>query len=424
MALSDRLREPGLPLSAGLHALALAGSLLAFSQPTPLPDAIEAIAVEVVDESQIREVTKGEANAKTPSPTPRVDRVSEKTEQNAPGQAQRQVNSDQAPKPQEATAKQERKEETAAITQPPPLPRIQPPRPPEPPKPEPPKTVAAQPPPKPLAASEDDDEDEADEIVRQAAKKREDEQKRAEQAALARKLEQQKAEEQRKQAEEARKRDEIRRAEDARRQEQLKEEQQQREADRRREVERKLQEAKAAEERKKAEDQKKAQEAARKAAEEQRKREAEQQQARNQQALENARRALLASREAPSNSGNTGQQISQTPAAGAATATGQKLNPSDRAALVGIIRDQIESKMYQSGGIAPSTLPRVRIQLAADGAVQSVSLTNPSADPAFRALADAGMRAIRQASPFRIPARYSPMFSDWRDVVVQINPPE
>jgi colicin import membrane protein len=410
MALSDRLREPGLPLSAGLHALALAGSLLAFSQPTPLPDAIEAIAVEVVDESQIREVTKGEANAKTPSPTPRVDRVSEKTEQNAPGQAQRQVNSDQAPKPQEATARQERKEETAAITQPPPLPRIQPPRPPEPPKPEPPKTVAAQPPPKPQAASEDDDEDEADEIVRQAAKKREEEQKRAEQAALARKLEQQKAEEQRKQAEDAKKREEARRIEETKRQEQEKQEQ--------------LQEARVAEDRKKAEDQKKAQEAARKAAEEQRKREAEQQQARNQQALENARRALLASREAPSNSGNTGQQISQTPAAGAATATGQKLNPSDRAALVGIIRDQIESKMYQSGGIAPSTLPRVRIQLAADGAVQSVSLTNPSADPAFRALADAGMRAIRQASPFRIPARYSPMFSDWRDVVVQINPPE
>ncbi|MGL5114940.1 MAG: cell envelope integrity protein TolA [Beijerinckiaceae bacterium] len=419
MALSDRLREPGLPLSAGLHVLALAGSLLAFNQPTPLPDAIEAIAVEVVDESQIREVTKGEANAKTPAPVPRVDRVAEKPEQNAPGQAPRQINSDQTPKPQEATAKEERKEETATIAPPPPLPRTQPPRPPEPPRPEPPKPVAVKPPPKSQPAPEEEDEDEADEIIKQAAKKREEEQKRAEQAALARKLEQQKADDQKKLAEDARRREDTKRADEARRQEQL-----QQEAERRREIERKLTEAKAAEDKKKVEDQKKAQEAAKKAADEQRKRESEQQQARNQQALENARRALLASREAPTSSGNTGQQVSRTPAAGAATATGQKLNPSDRAALVGIIRDQIEAKMYQAGGSAPSALPRVRIQLAADGAVQSVSLTNASADPAFRALADAGMRAIRQASPFRIPTRYSPMFSDWRDVVVQINPPE
>jgi colicin import membrane protein len=416
MAFSDRIREPGLPLSAGLHALALAGSLFAFSQPRPLPDAIEAVAVEVVDESQLREVTKGEASAKAPAPKPRVDRVSEKAEQNAPGQAQRQVNSDLTPKPQEATAREERKETSAAVAPvPPPVAQRTPP--PEPPKPEPPKPVAAKPPPAPNR--DDEEEDEADEIVRQAAKKKEDERKRAEQAALTRRLEQEKRDEQRKQAEEAKAREDARKLEEAKQQERQK-----LEAERRREVERKLVEAKIEEDRRKAEEQKRAQEAARKAAELQKKREAEQAQARNQQALDNARRALLVSREAPSNSGNTGQQLSPTPPAGAATATGQRLNPSDRAALVGIIRDQIEAKMYQSGGVAPSALPRVRIQLAADGTVQNVTLTNANADPAFRALAEAGMRAIRQASPFRIPARYNPMFSDWRDVVVQINPPE
>ncbi|MGL4974292.1 MAG: hypothetical protein ACRC56_03280, partial [Bosea sp. (in: a-proteobacteria)] len=109
MPFADHLRKPGLPVSIGLHLAIFGAAFLNFSFAKPLPDAIEAVAVEVVDPSQLNEVTKGE-QAPKPAPTPRVDRVDPKPEQNAPGEARRQVNSDAQPKPQEATAREERKE--------------------------------------------------------------------------------------------------------------------------------------------------------------------------------------------------------------------------------------------------------------------------------------------------------------------------
>jgi colicin import membrane protein len=62
--------------------------------------------------------------------------------------------------------------------------------------------------------------------------------------------------------------------------------------------------------------------------------------------------------------------------------------------------------------------------VAADGTVTSIALVNSSGEPGFQALAEAGMRAARQASPFRIPSRFAPMYSDWRSIVVQVNPPD
>jgi colicin import membrane protein len=398
--LKNELRKPGMPLSLGLHAAVLVASIVSFSSPKTFEDVSEAVSVEVIDESALRQVTRGEQAAKQPQPMPRVERVDEKKEQNAPGEAKRQVNTDATPKPQEATAKEERKEITAALPIPLPVPRPPPPKPVEPLK------VVAKP---PAPAEKTDEEEEAEEVIRQAAKKRE-EQKKLDDA---------------RRAEEVKKREDNRKVEEARKLEAVKEEQRRDQQDeaRKREDQKKLADAKAAEDRKKAEDAKKTQEAAKKAADEKKKREAEQD-AKNQATAEAARRVLQVSREPPSNSGNTGQQIQRAPAAGTPTATGQKLNPSERGALVGIIGDQIESKLYQSGAAKPRVLPQLRLQIGADGTVVSVALINSSGDPGFQALADAGIRAARQASPLRIPARFTPMYSDWRSVVVQLNPPE
>lgn len=427
--LKEALRKPGAPLSVGLHAAVLAGALISFSSPKPFADAQEAIAVEVIDENAAREVMRGERQARPqPTPTPRVDRQAERKEQNPAGQAARQVDADKEPARQEATAREERKEQpaAAAVVPPPPPPRIVPaaPKPPEPRPPDPPKAAAA-PPPKPAPAARAEEEEEAEEIVRQAARKRE---------------EQQKSEEARR-ADERRKADEQRRVEEAQRrererQEQQRQEQQRQEAARaeqqkreREELEAKLREeqkraaeAKAAEDRRKAEEAKKAQEAARKAAEERRRRDAEQE-ARNQATADAARRALLASREAPQNAGNTGPQVSRAPSQGTPTATGQRLNPSDRAALVGLLADQIRACWNVPVSGKPAVLPQVRMVLNQDGslAAQPV-LINASGEPTFRAVADSGMRAIRQCAPFRIPARFKPTFNDWRSTIVQLNP--
>jgi colicin import membrane protein len=413
-----KLREPGLPASVVLHGALLLAGIVSFSSPKPLADAQEAVAVEVIDESALRQVMRGEQQAKPqPTPTPRVDRVAEKTEQNAPGVAQRQVNAEAQPKPQEQTAREERTDVPAPA--PPPPPRIvqPPPRPVEPPKSvEPPKAAA---PARPAPAEKTDEEEEAEEIIRQAAKKRE-EQRKADEARRA---------EERKRQEDARRQEQAR--QEQARQEQARQEQQRREReqldaklreDERKAAEAKAAEARAADERRKADDARKAQEAARKAAEERRKREAEQE-ARNAATADAARRALLASREAPQNAGNTGQQVSRTPSQGAPPATGQRLNPSDRGQLVGIIADQIRACWNVPVSGKPSVLPQVRMVLNADGSLAGApTLVNASGDPTFRAVAESGMRAIRQCAPFRIPAKFQPTFQDWRSTIVQLNP--
>jgi colicin import membrane protein len=364
LRLKDAFRRPGMPLSVGLHGAVLAASIITFASPKTFEDVSEAVSVEVIDASALREMTRGETSVRQPLPTPRVDRVDDKREQNAPGDAKRQVNADTIPKPQEATAKEERKEVTAALPLPPPKP------------PEPPKVAAVAKPPKPAETTEE--EEDAEEVIRQAAKKRE-EQKKLEEA---------------------------RRAEEARKQEEQK----------------KIADAKAAEDRRRVEDTKKAQEAAKKAADEKKKREADQE-ARNQATADAARRALLASREVPANSGNTGQQVQRTPAAGAPAATGQRMNPSDRAALAGLLADQIRSCWSIPVTGKPPVLPQVRVALNADGSLGGTpTLINASADPNFRALAESGMRAIRQCSPFRIPQRFAPTYDDWRNISVQLNP--
>ncbi len=364
LRLKDAIRRPGVPLSVGLHGAVLAASIVTFSSPKKFEDVPEAVSVEVIDASALREMTRGETEAKQPQPRPRVDRIDDKKEQNAPGDAKRQINTDAIPKPQEAMAKEERKEVTAAVPLPPPKP------------PELPKVAAVAKPPK--AADATQEEEDAEEVIRQAARKRE-EQKKIEEA---------------------------RRAEEARKHEELK----------------KIADAKAAEDRRKAEDTKKAQEAAKKAADEKKKREADQE-ARNQATADAARRALLASREAPANSGNTGQQVQRTPAAGAPAATGQRMNPSDRAALAGLLADQIRACWSIPVSGKPPVLPQVRVALNADGSLGGTpTLINTSADPNFRALAESGMRAIRQCAPFRIPQRFAPTYDDWRNISVQLNP--
>ncbi len=437
--LTDMRRKPGMPVSVGLHAAVLVASIVTFSSPKKFEDATESIAVEVISESALAEMMKGERDAKKqPTPTPRVDRVADRKEQNAPGAASRQVNAAETPKAQEATAKEEQKETTTAVAIPLPPARPLPPKPAEaskpvePPKPaEPPKAAAK--PPQPADKTEEDEE--AEEAIRQAQKKREEQRKLEE----ARRAEEVKKREESRKAEEAKRQEEIRKAEQARRLEAQKQEAQKQEEQRREQEEarkrdemRKLIEAKAAEQKKaeeakaaelkKAEEAKKAQEAARKAAEDRRRREAEQE-ARNQATADAARRALLASREAPQNSGNTGAQVSRTASLGTPTATGQRLNPSDRAALAGLLSDQIRACWSIPVSGKPSSLPQVRVALNADGSLAGAPvLINASGDPNFRALADSGMRAIRQCAPFRIPQRYAATYEDWRQLAVQLNP--
>jgi colicin import membrane protein len=88
-----------------------------------------------------------------------------------------------------------------------------------------------------------------------------------------------------------------------------------------------------------------------------------------------------------------------------------------------MIADQIRRCWNVPVSGKPSVLPQVRMVLNEDGSLGAQPvLINASGDPTFRAVADSGMRAIRQCSPFRIPARFQPTYADWRSTVVQLNP--
>lgn len=422
-------QEPGMVLSAITHVAVIVWGLVSLSSPKPFDELAEAVPVDVISESQFREMTKGDLKEKQVRPeTPlRVDRVAKVEEQKERGQEKKDVPAPPPPPLRPAVKEAPEdiddadKPETAkAVVVPPPpkVARI------EPPKPEPVKPPPARPEPAKVASTPakpepEEDEDKEAEIIKQRALKQ-------------KQLEQQKAEE-------ARKLDEKKKAE-AKRQAELEAAEARKEAEEkaradaaRAEAQRKAAEAKKAEDeqrraeaaRKLAEDNKRAQEAARKAAEAKKAEEARKaaEKAESDKLQAAIRNRLLSSREAPSSSGSTGQQVTRTASAGAPTATGQKLSPSDREQLMGLIKEQMERCWSITGTSNPSVKPLVRLQLTQTGAILTQpALANSSGDPAFNAIAESGMRAIRQCAPYRIPAKFADKYDDWKTITVKLDP--
>ena len=115
--------------------------------------------------------------------------------------------------------------------------------------------------------------------------------------------------------------------------------------------------------------------------------------------------------------------MSRTASAGLANATGQKLSPSDREALMGIIKEQMERCWPITGTQSPAVKPMVRLQLSPTGAITANPvLVNTSGDSAFQAVAESGMRAIRQCAPYRIPPRFTDKYDDWKTITVRLDP--
>ena len=72
-----------------------------------------------------------------------------------------------------------------------------------------------------------------------------------------------------------------------------------------------------------------------------------------------------------------------------------------------------------------SLKPVVRVSLMPDGTVSgSPTIANDQSSPAFRAMADSALRAVRKCSPFKIPAQFAPFYNDWKDWTVTFDPKE
>jgi colicin import membrane protein len=135
--------EPGFPLSSAIHAGVLLAAFVLFSDARKFDDAVETVPVDLVTDSELTQIMKGEKTAREIKPTPRVDKVAPEAETK--------------PEPPLAQAKKDIATPPPVRPLPQPTADDAPPTPPKrvaalPPKPEPPpKPVEKRPEPKPVA---------------------------------------------------------------------------------------------------------------------------------------------------------------------------------------------------------------------------------------------------------------------------------
>jgi colicin import membrane protein len=124
----------------------------------------------------------------------------------------------------------------------------------------------------------------------------------------------------------------------------------------------------------------------------------------------------------PQRMASTGAQLQHTASLGAPNASAAKMSVTMWDSLRGIIADQYQRCWSQSGhSQEKGYFPVVRVQLREDGGLAtSPVLTNPSADPDDRALAEAAIRAVRSCDPLRIPAQFAPFYSEWKSLPVRM----
>lgn len=371
--------EPGLAVSALGHATVLVAGLLAFAGATPLPEHQEAIAVEVIDPSALNQVTRGERQAEKvqEKPQQRAERQSEIVERKEAGEAKQDTPAPPSRPPELKVA-----DDNAAAPLPPARPT---------PKPTPPAEPVKQQPQKSEQAAAREEQQRRDELA-----------KLAEEAELERKAKQ--AEQEEKAAAKAKA---------------------EAEAQARAEAAKAAKEKAVAEARAKAE----AEQKAKIAAEAKAKREAEAKAKREAEIAKNFNpndiAKLLQSKEQAQSSGSSAPQINRTASLGTQTGSSQKLSPSLRTQLMGIIQEQLQKCWNVPIALQSASkpvVPQVRMKLNTDGSlIGQASVTNSSSDPLFRVAADSALTATRRCSPLRIPAQFASYYDDWRDVIVNFD---
>ncbi len=365
-------QEPGFVVSGLAHAAILLVGFVAFSATQPFADHEEAVAVEVISESDLRAITRGERTAKevTPTPRPRADKVAEVAEEKPdPGEARREIAARPSRPPDVPPA------EKVAVVPPPPV-RPEPAKPPEP-RPEP---VKAEPRPEPVRVEPKLEPVKPDAELRPEPPRPEPPRPEPPKPEPPKRPEPVKVVEQPKPPEkkpdpkpEPRKQDIARLLEQARTEEKP---------------------------------------AAKPAEPEARFNPGE-------------LRKLLESKEKPQNAAATGREVNRTASLGTATGNASKLSLSQRDALGALLKEQLAGCWSPPIGLANATSlkPQVRMKLNPDGSLSAEPvLANAAPDPAFRSLAESALRAVRRCAPFRIPAQYAPFYADWRDWNIVFDP--
>ena len=130
----------------------------------------------------------------------------------------------------------------------------------------------------------------------------------------------------------------------------------------------------------------------------------------------------LLSKETPERKASTSRVASLTPSLGSPNTNAVKMSPSLQAQMDGWFRDRFQgcwtTPITQPAG--PKYVPMIRVLLNVDGSLSGDPvLLNPPSDPAWRALADSAVRAVRRCNPLPVPDKFKPYYEEWKDRAVQ-----
>ncbi len=129
-------------------------------------------------------------------------------------------------------------------------------------------------------------------------------------------------------------------------------------------------------------------------------------------------RSMLNSKAPSQSTGATGSAVQKVAALGAATGNAQRLSPSLRDALVGLLQQQIERCYSAPPGAAQGViLPVLDIRLNQDGSLSTEPrIMRGGSSSVDQSIAQAALRAVRRCAPYRIPATYAPYYNDWKAI--------
>ncbi|WP_024880216.1 hypothetical protein [Methylosinus sp. LW3] len=415
--------EPGLVVSAAVHAGLLLATLIAFSDTKKFDDAQETVPVDIVTDAQINQVMKGEKAAKEIKPVQRADKIAEQHETKPllplaeakkdvaapppplkPRLEEPEDKPEAPPPPKRVAALPPTPEPPLRPTPPKPEPaKAEPPKPQpakaEPPKPEPPKPERAKPAPTPPEREEPEEA----EVVKPKPPVRPKPEKEAKETPQP--PEKPKPKDEPKPRDEAKK--EEAKKETAKPKETAKEPTKQLKVD---EVAKLLEKKKAAEKGAPSDsDEKKKSDkppAKPKSGDE----------AAPKSKFDAANIANLLSHEAPQRRAATGADLTKTASLGAPTASAPRMSPTLQAQIDAYTVDHYRRCWQASLSINAQTyVPRVEFRLSREGALEGAPrLLNPSSDPVEHSRGEQALGAVRRCSPMPIPAAFAPYYDYWR----------
>ncbi len=368
--------QPGSVLSAVVHVTLLAATLVGFTETKPFQDAQESVPVEIITDSQLNEIMKGDKTAKQAAPTPvKADKVAEVEDKKPTPTVEAKVDVTPPPPPlRRLPDPGESKEPEPPAPAPPQRVAALPPEPPkpEPPKPEPPKPAR---PPEPAKVEAPPPKPDAEPVEPPKPPQRpKEEPKKAEVAPTP-----------------TPPKPPVRPKAD----------------------EKPLDAMAISKLLDKTEPQKPA--------------------ARPKSGDENSVKskfdtdavAALLSREAPSQKASTARAASQQASLGAPTASAARMSPSLMGQLDGLMQDRYKQCWTYVGMAATRYIPQIKVEFAVNGALTSEPvLLNPPGDPNLRTLAESALRAVRRCDPMPIPAQFAPYHQEWKSRILRFDPEE